>query len=105
MATVMEHSMVTPVGRDRSEEARPSRLPITLTDLITAIQDVVGPEDDGEVAAVSRVPWQEIAVLADVFRQQERNFLTPPLGKALEPDNAVDSSHESLIRQWRRLHD
>jgi hypothetical protein len=58
-----------------------------------------------EVAAVSRVPWQEIAVLADVFRQQERNFLTPPLGKALEPDNAVDSSHESLIRQWRRLHD
>jgi hypothetical protein len=54
MATVMERSPVTTVGQGRSGEARPSRLPITLADLITAIQDVVGPADDGLVVATVR---------------------------------------------------
>jgi hypothetical protein len=31
--------------------------------------------------------------------------LTPPAGKALEPDSVLDISHESLIRQWQRLQD
>jgi hypothetical protein len=40
--------------RGRPGEARPSRLPLTLYDLITAIQDVVGPEDDGLAVATVR---------------------------------------------------
>jgi hypothetical protein len=54
MATVAEHSVVTPVARGRSGEARPSRLPITPYDLMTAIQEIVGPEDDGLVVATVR---------------------------------------------------
>ena len=54
MATVMDRSAVTTVGRGRPGAARPSRRPITLADLITAIQDVVGPEDDGLVVATVR---------------------------------------------------
>ena len=54
MATVTERRMVRPVGRSRAGEARSSRLPMTLYDLITAIQDVVGPEDDGLVVAAVR---------------------------------------------------
>ena len=54
MATVMDRGAVTPVGRGRPGAARPSRLPLTLADLITAIQDVVGPEDDGLVVATVR---------------------------------------------------
>jgi hypothetical protein len=51
MATVMEQRAGTPVGRARREAAKASRLPITLADLITVLQDVVGPEDDGLVVA------------------------------------------------------
>ena len=47
MATVTEHSVVTPVGRGRLGVARPSRLSITLADLLTAVQEVVGPGSTG----------------------------------------------------------
>jgi hypothetical protein len=54
MATVMDGGAVTPMGRERPGAEKPSRLPITLSDLITAIQDVVGPEEDGLVVATVR---------------------------------------------------
>jgi hypothetical protein len=54
MVTVMECSVVTPEGMGRPGAEKPSRLPLTLADLITAIQDVVGPEDDGLVVATVR---------------------------------------------------
>lgn len=54
MVTVMDRGAVTTIGRCRPGAARLSRLSITLADLITAIQDVVGPEDDGLVVATVR---------------------------------------------------
>jgi len=42
MAAVMDLSEVTAVRRARPRAVRRTRLPITLYDLITAIQDVVG---------------------------------------------------------------
>jgi hypothetical protein len=54
MVTVMECSVVTPEGMGRPGTEKPSRLPLTLADLITAVQDVVGPEDDGLVVATVR---------------------------------------------------
>jgi hypothetical protein len=54
MATVRDRGGVTSVGRGRRGEARPLLLSITLYDLITAIKDVVGPEDDRLVAATVR---------------------------------------------------
>lgn len=54
MATVIDRHAVTTVGRGRRGEARPWSLSITLADLIIAIQDVVGPEDDGLVVATVR---------------------------------------------------
>jgi hypothetical protein len=54
MATVMECGTVTTRGRGRPGAEKPSRLPLTLTDLITAIQDVVGPGDDQLVVATVR---------------------------------------------------
>ena len=41
--------------------------------------------------------------IVDVFRKPGRNFLMPPPPILLEPDTTLDISHESLIRQWRRL--
>jgi hypothetical protein len=51
VTTVMDRGAVTTMGKGWLGAARPSRLPTTLADLITAIQDVVGPEDDGLVVA------------------------------------------------------
>ena len=51
MATVRDRGAVTTVRRGRRGAALPSHRPITLSDLITAIQDVVGPEDDALVVA------------------------------------------------------
>jgi hypothetical protein len=54
MATVRDCGTVTTTGKGRPREARPSRLSITLADLITAVQDVVGPGDDELVVATVR---------------------------------------------------
>jgi hypothetical protein len=54
MATMMDRGAVTTMSRGRPEAEKPSRAPITLSDLITAIQDVVGPEDDALVMATVR---------------------------------------------------
>jgi len=47
-------AMEIPVRRGSSGAGMPSRRPITLYDLIAAIQEVVGPEDDGLVVATVR---------------------------------------------------
>jgi hypothetical protein len=58
VTTVMDRGAVTTMGKGRPGAARPSHLPITLADLITAIQDVVGPEDDElVVATVQHLLW------------------------------------------------
>jgi hypothetical protein len=51
MATVLEGSEVATVGRGMEGEDTSSRLMTTLYDLIAAIQDVVGAEDDTMVVA------------------------------------------------------
>jgi hypothetical protein len=54
MATVRDRGAVATWGRGRPGEARPARLPVALADLITAIQDVVAPEDDRLVVTTGR---------------------------------------------------
>jgi hypothetical protein len=51
MQTVLIPSKVKRGGTAVHEEATPSRLTTTLYDLITAIQDVVGADDDALVVA------------------------------------------------------
>jgi hypothetical protein len=54
VVTAVDRGAGRPVGRARSGAEKPSRRPITLADLITAIQEVVGPTDDGLVVATVR---------------------------------------------------
>jgi hypothetical protein len=51
MATVRARRAGTPEGRGRPGAGRPSPLPLTLAELITAVQDVVGPGGDRLVVA------------------------------------------------------
>ena len=66
-------------------------------------RDTRRPVKLSTVASLANVPCEEIIAVVEVFRQQERSFLTPPLGKNLRPDTVLDISHESLIRRWQRL--
>jgi hypothetical protein len=54
MATVVALRAGTPVGKGRPGAGKPLQPPLTLADLITAVQDVVGPGDDGLVVATVR---------------------------------------------------
>ena len=50
-----------------------------------------------EVAKLAEVSSEEVMAVVEVFSQEGRSFLMPPV------DNILDISHESLIRQWQRL--
>ncbi len=56
-----------------------------------------------EIATVAKVSASEVMKVVEVFRHPDRCFLTPAAGVPLEPDSVLDISHESLIRQWRRM--
>jgi energy-coupling factor transporter ATP-binding protein EcfA2 len=66
-------------------------------------RDTRRPVPVSTVAAVAGVSWQQVAEVVEVFRRPDRSFLTPPSGMALHPETILDISHESLIRQWRRM--
>ena len=44
----------------------------------------------------------EVTKVIDAFRKEDCAFLTPYKGD-IDPDTMIDISHESLMRQWKRL--
>lgn len=56
-----------------------------------------------KIAEQAEVSCQQVAEVIEVFRKEERSFLTPPIEKALNPESIIDITHESLIRNWQRL--
>ena len=66
--------------------------------------DVRAPARVGEIAKIAAVDAGEVIPVADTFRRADRCFLAVP-EEPLDEDTLLDLSHESLIRQWRRLAD
>jgi WD40 repeat protein len=59
-----------------------------------------------EVAKLANIQsWKQVADVIDVFRKDDRHFLTPSIDVDLTPDSVIDISHESLIQHWERLRD
>ena len=56
-----------------------------------------------EVAAVAGVAVEQVIKVVDAFREASRSFITPSFHVPLNADSVLDISHESLIRQWRRM--
>ena len=58
-----------------------------------------------EISTVAQVPTTAVAAVVDTFRRADRCFLTPSLAESeqLQDETMIDISHESLIRQWRKL--
>ncbi|KAI5915419.1 AAA family ATPase [Thauera sp. 2A1] len=67
-------------------------------------RDIRRPVAVGEAAAVAGVEPAALIEVVEAFRAPGRHFLMPPLAVPLGPDTQLDISHESLIRQWQRLH-
>lgn len=68
------------------------------------IEDAVRrPTRFGEIVALDAGHRDAVAAVIDAFRAQGVNFLTPGAPDAIHDDTIIDISHESLIRQWRRL--
>jgi hypothetical protein len=115
MATMMARGTVTTMGRGRPGAAMRLHLSTTLYDLITGIQDIVGPEDDGLVVATVRhllgsgrltglgpdpsVPTAAPEVI--VVAHWKRRGQTPERGGspvALRPESRLKGIAEATVR-------
>jgi WD40 repeat protein len=65
-------------------------------------RDTRAPARLDHVARVAEVKWEEVVPVVEVFRGAGRYFLSPRSGP-LAPDTVLDITHESLIRNWKRL--
>ena len=66
-------------------------------------RDVRRPTSIQQIALVAEVDPSQFYPVVEAFRAPGRNFLTPARPAPLTPATVVDISHESLIRQWRKL--
>ncbi len=57
--------------------------------------------DHDDLSAVE----SEMKAVIEQFRKEGRSFLMPPQRVELDAETTIDISHESLIRQWKRLSD
>ncbi len=78
-----------------------------LAELGSSGQYVRRPVKVQDVAAVAGCSVAEVIEVVDVFRREDRSFLTPAKPKPGESDRILetplDISHEALIRQWQRF--
>ncbi len=91
----------------------PDRLPVAeavfraLTEGTTIYDAVRRPTRLRDLVAISGADEAAVRAVADAYRAPGCNFLTPELDpgnpKPLDAATVVDISHESLIRQWRKL--
>src|SRR5262245_5499430 len=65
-------------------------------------RDVRAPARVEEVAKIAAAEVDEVIAVAEAFRRPDCRFLAAPEGP-LHADTLLDVSHESLLRQWRRL--
>lgn len=77
----------------------------TLFRNLTGANNTRRPMKLAEMATLAKVSCEQVVTVVEIFRQEGRSFLIPPLGKALTPETILDISHESFIRLWQRLKD
>ena len=78
-----------------------------LTEGTTIYDAVRRPTRLRDLVAISGADEAAVRAVVDAYRAPGCNFLTPELDpdnrKPLDAATVVDISHESLIRQWRKL--
>ncbi|WP_421725099.1 hypothetical protein [Bauldia sp.] len=69
----------------------------------TVADAVRRPTSFGELVDLADGRRDAVMAVVEAFRAPGVNFLTPGRPEAITDDTIIDISHESLIRQWRRL--
>ncbi len=68
-------------------------------------REIRRPSSLRDICDIANASPEEVTAVIDVFRRSGRSFLMPPATVLLGPETIIDISHESLIRNWRRLKD
>jgi len=76
-----------------------------LTEITPDGQEIRRPVKLSEISEIAEASTEQVAAVLDAFREEGRSFLMPPISTSLSKDSVIDISHESLIRQWKRLKD
>jgi WD40 repeat protein len=79
------------------------RLFRSLTGGTAGQSDMRRPTSIREVADAAGVNWEEVKAVVEIFRSGNASFLTPRPPLTLSPKTVIDITHESLIRQWKRM--
>jgi WD40 repeat protein/energy-coupling factor transporter ATP-binding protein EcfA2 len=66
-------------------------------------REVRRPSSLIELCSVSEASQEDVSAVLECFRREGRSFLMPPMTVDLKPEGSVDITHESLLRQWKRL--
>lgn len=78
---------------------------VALTERTNRNVDIRRPVSVGDVSKIANVPVADVIEVADRFRRPDRSFIVPSKSRlpVLSGDTLLDISHESLIRQWKRM--
>ena len=76
-----------------------------LTEQGAANRETRRPVPLHQLCSIADATEAEVVEVIETFRSEGRSFLMPPMGTTLKPDTIIDISHESLIRNWERLHE
>jgi hypothetical protein len=89
--------------RTPREKALAESLFRSITETTPEGQTVRRPTKLGAVCRRAGATVEELRPVVEQFRAEGRSFLMPPAGTELDEETTLDISHESLIRQWKRL--
>ena len=88
-------------GKRREELAE--RLFRCITELGSDNREMRRPTLLKDICEIVDADMEEMKPVIETFRKPGRSFLMPPAAAPLTEDSLIDISHESLIRQWKRL--
>lgn len=91
-------------GMSKRELTITAHLFQALTDVDAKGRRLRRPAKFSEVQAITGASAEEVDRIVERFRSDNRSFLTKT-DERLEDDPLIDISHESLIRQWKKLRD
>jgi len=69
----------------------------------TGHSEVRRPTRVSELLDITGATFEELNSVINVFRKEGRSFLLPAARKPLRKESLIDISHESLIRNWKKL--
>ncbi len=88
---------------DKAQQEIAKTLFCCLTERSVRHDEIRRPVSLSEITRVAGAELEKVKEVVEVFRRPDRSFLTPSARISLTSDKIVDISHESLIRQWKRL--